>query len=185
MCHIIAALHLHCTIFYKTKFAVFLSKPFFPTFIICRFQWLQSNEPCPRLTRADRKCCNTSADQFLFGQGISLLADPRLHLSAHSKEQFSAKYISPSHTSAVLSCPLSSRCPAPALVHCSWRHSQHGGQGDSVNISYQILILKAVQRLWRHLCRIWRTACLCGRVGVHLLSKMQRTPPLFYSCIFT
>lgn len=38
--------------------------------------------------------------------------------------------------------PLSSRCPAPALVHCGWRHIQHGGQGDSVNISYQIIIFK-------------------------------------------
>ena len=57
-----------------------------------------------------------------------------------SKYTFCAQCLRP--RLALLSCPLTSRCLAPALVHCSWRHTQHGGQGDSVNISYQILILK-------------------------------------------
>jgi len=51
-----------------------------------------------------------------------------------------------SQTSGGPVMPAASSCPAPALLHCSWRHTQHGGQGDSVDISYQIFVLKAANR---------------------------------------
>lgn len=98
-----------------------------------------------RLTRARRKW-PVSLRSGIFLSGSS--ATPPAH---RERTLLRYIYISSSHTSAVSSCPLPSRCPAPALVHCSWRHSQHGGQGDSVNISNQIFILKAGKRLWRYL----------------------------------
>lgn len=98
------------------------------------------SEPRPRVTRADRKRGKLIGPEHPH----PLSAAPRRTLRGGR----SAKYTpAPPQTSAPLSCPLSSRCPARALVHCSWRHTQHGGQGDSVNISYQIIILQAVTRL--------------------------------------
>lgn len=144
-------------------------------YLVCR---LHPSSPVHRVlawTRADRKCSNTLHTNFLRAlSGAPLGAAPQLtHRPADRKGQYLAKYISVS----VPSCPLSSRCPAPAPVLCSWRHTQHGGQGDSVNISYHILILKAVKWLWRNRCRIRRAACLGGRVGWKLLSKIAAESP--------
>lgn len=84
--------------------------------------------------------------------------------------------------------PLSSRCPAPALVSCGWRHIQHGGQGDSVNISYQIIIFKGNKTAASFALSDAEDGSSARTLGFKSLAwnaAVSSPPLLFKLCIFT
>lgn len=130
--------------------------------------------------------CNTSAAAAASSSPAAPITTP-----AWSQRKGINLAQGPRHPQLLLTCPRAV-IPNPSAwastVHCGWRHIQHGGQGDSVNISLsKNEINKALRRRRALRFRVRRTSELHGRVGFRASAQRRSLIPfiVFYFCILS